>query len=56
MDILQGITITDLTGTGLLLYMAVKLTQFDMVAKTLLKGCPLFNKKKDNIKMRCINE
>lgn len=55
MDILQGITITDLTGTGLLLYMAIKLTQFDMIAKTLLKDCPLFYNKKDT-KMRCINE
>lgn len=51
MDILQGLNITDITGTGLLLIIAIKLTRFDMIIKSysaiikkITENCPLFSK------------
>jgi hypothetical protein len=42
MDIMQGLNLGDLTGTGLLFYIALKLTNFDTIAKVLKNNCPLF--------------
>ncbi len=39
---MQGFNVGDLTGTGLLFYIALKLTNFNNIANVLKNSCPLF--------------